>query len=67
MIAKHPGECRPHEYQDAKYGKGFRVMNPVAKKSHDAGARCTVCSPPKVKGTKRGGIYPVSELQVKRG
>jgi hypothetical protein len=66
MIAKHAGECKPHAYQDSRYGKGFRVMNPVLDKDKKvAGARCTVCSPHKEPGKKRGGIYVLSDLQQK--
>lgn len=28
MIAKHPNPCK-HEFQDAEYGPGFRLMNPI--------------------------------------
>jgi hypothetical protein len=69
MIAKHIG-CKPHEYQDATYGKGFRVMNPVAvsgNSKEEPGYRCTVCAPPKVKSLKRGGVFKRSELVVLRG
>lgn len=68
MIAKHPGECRPHAYQDATYGKGFRVMNPckIAGPRDEESFRCTVCAPPKVKSLKRGGIFKLSELIIKR-
>lgn len=31
-----------HEFQDATYGKGMRVTNPVGKTA--ATVRCTVCS-----------------------
>lgn len=34
-----------HQFQDERYGKGNRVMNPKAKKSKDdkTAYRCTVC------------------------
>jgi hypothetical protein len=63
MIAKHPGECKPHLYQDTRYGEGFRVMNPVMVKGKIEGWRCTVCCPPKLKMVKRGGVYQTSELR----
>lgn len=67
MIAKHPG-CKPHEYQDTTYGKGFRVMNPIKVGPKDEAAyRCTVCAPKKVSMSKRGGVYKRSELTVLRG
>jgi hypothetical protein len=66
MIAKHPGDCKPHAYQDKTYGPGFRVMNPVKEQGKIVGARCTVCCPPKAKMSKRGGVYLVGQLQIKR-
>ncbi len=38
-MIKHCDHCRPHRFQDARYGPGRRVMNAGNK-----GARCTVCS-----------------------
>ena len=32
-----------HEYQDKKYGKGKRVMNPIKVGSGGTDYRCTVC------------------------
>ena len=67
MIAKHPNPCK-HEYQDATYGPGFRVMNHIkTMDKEEAGYRCTVCAPLKVKSHKRGGVFRRSELIVKRG
>ena len=66
MIAKHDGTCPDHDYQDKMYGKGVRVMNPVYVDGKIAGGRCTVCSPPKEKGKKRGGVYPLNQLQIRR-
>lgn len=67
MIAKHPGECRPHEYQDRVYGPGFRVMNPVkVERDRPSAWRCTVCAPLKEPGKKRGGVHYQSDLIVKR-
>jgi hypothetical protein len=67
MIAKHIG-CKPHEYQDTTYGKGFRVMNPVKVGMKEEPAyRCTVCAPPKAKSLKRGGVFKRSELTILRG
>ena len=65
MIAKHPGECKPH-IQDTWYGNGFRVMNPAMAKNEIVGARCTVCGPPKEAAKRRGGIYALSDLQILR-
>jgi hypothetical protein len=39
-IAIRPCTCTS-DYQDKKYGKGKRVMNPKAKNS---GHRCSVCA-----------------------
>lgn len=68
MIAKHPGECKSHRYQDAVYGPGFRVMNPTRPDgpNRPPGYRCTVCTPFKEKGKKRGGVWQLTELIVKR-
>lgn len=66
MIARHSGECKPHAYQDAKYGNRVRVMNPVTDKGNITGGRCTVCCPPKESGKKRGGVYDLSQLQIIR-
>lgn len=63
MIAKHPGQCKPHLFQDARYGPGFRVLNEVKTSSNDIPAyRCTVCSPPKEHGKKRAGAFRLTEL-----
>lgn len=32
------------EYQDKRYGKGQRVMNPLTDKKYPNTHRCTVCS-----------------------
>lgn len=67
MIAKHQGPCKPHAYQDAKYGVGFRVMNPVGVgKAFKGDYRCTVCGPLKEATKKRGGLNPVHTLMVLR-
>lgn len=66
MIAKHAGNCKPHAFQDAEYGPGFRVMNPVTDKGKTIGGRCTVCCPEKDAGKKRGGVYDLSQLVIKR-
>lgn len=65
MIAQHPGPCRPHAYQDDKYGRGFRVMNPVTEKGKIVGWRCTVCCPPKMPLQKRPGVYRPDELRTR--
>lgn len=64
MIAKHPGDCIPHTYQDSRYGKGFRVMNPCRDGKT---ARCTVCAPIKEPCKRRGGTFLLSDLKVLRG
>lgn len=65
MIAKHPNPCK-HEFQDAEYGPGFRLMNPIKVGPKDeAKYRCSVCAPRKEAGKKRGGVYARSELIVK--
>lgn len=67
MIAKHPGACPAHKFQDATYGSGFRVMNPVGEgKAFKGEYRCTVCCPPKEKTKKRGGLHSVATLIVSR-
>lgn len=66
MIAKHPGECKPHAYQDSVYGKGFRVMNPSSPKASTPMYRCTVCCPTKTKSSHRGGEYDVKQLIILR-
>ncbi len=66
MIAKHPGECKRHPFQDTTYGNGFRVMNPVRLKGEVVGARCTVCCPVKEPGKKRGGVYDLNQLTILR-
>lgn len=67
MIARHPGECRPHPYQDSTYGKGVRLMTELAvEKNKEPAYRCTVCAPPKEAGKKRGGIFYLSQLTVVR-
>lgn len=65
MIAYHPNPCK-HEFQDAEYGPGFRVMNEVYEQGKVIGARCTVCCPPKEKMKKRGGVFNLNELRIKR-
>ncbi len=67
MIAKHPGQCVPHEYQDQTYGEGYRVMNDCKVDQHTIGYRCTVCAPRKENGKRRAGIYLRHELIIKRG
>lgn len=32
-----------HEFQDKKYGKFNRVMNPIGKGSQNIGFKCTIC------------------------
>lgn len=64
MIARHPGNCKPHP-QDKWYGEGFRVMTVSEKDRKILGARCTVCGPPKTKNVKRGGVYAISDLTIR--
>lgn len=66
MIARHIPECKPHEYQDATYGRGVRVINPVLDQGKVVGGRCTVCCPPKENGKKRPGVFPLNQLQIMR-
>lgn len=42
MIAKHVG-CKPHEFQDARYGHQMRVCNPKKEFATNNKATCTVC------------------------
>lgn len=51
MIAKNKHNCKPHTYQDKAYGKGMRVMNPMAQSGR---VRCTVCGKEENVGS---GIY----------
>lgn len=67
MIARHPGPCPEHKFQDTTYGKGVRLMNPVKRsKTEEPAYRCTVCAPPKEHSKKRGGVHLLSTLQVVR-
>lgn len=36
-------DCKPHDYQDTKYGYHMRVMNPTGKGEKSGNFRCTVC------------------------
>jgi ribosomal protein L37AE/L43A len=36
-------ECKPHPYQDQKYGEKMRVHNPKVSKNGIQQATCTVC------------------------
>jgi hypothetical protein len=51
-----------HEYQDATYGTGMRVMNPCKPGNPQNFVRCTVCL--KEYATKR---EPVAKPQKKEG
>ena len=42
MIAKCD-KCKPHEFQDMKYGKNYRVMNELPSEGGQTKLRCTVC------------------------
>ena len=45
--------CKPHEFQDKRYGKGMRVHTPFTK-SLQPMARCTVCLTEKpTRGTQK--------------
>ena len=44
--------CRPHPYQDQRYGKNQRVHTPFKTKAGVAMARCTVCMAEKTAATK---------------
>lgn len=39
MILRCPN-CTPHEFQDKRYGRGMRIMNPC---KGGTSVRCTVC------------------------
>lgn len=64
MLARHPGECKSHKYQDTKYGSGIRVMTEAMKEGKVLGYRCTVCGPTKAANVKRGGVFAVSDLII---
>jgi hypothetical protein len=66
IVAKHPGECKPHEFQDRVYGKGFRLLNDSSPTSKEPMYRCTVCAPPKELGKHQGGEFALSQL-VRKG
>ena len=51
--------CKPHEFQDTRYGDKMRVMNPFPKSGGDIEYRCTVCC--KERPLKQG-----SDLKIKR-
>lgn len=40
VVVACQGQCRPHRFQDSKYGQGRRVHNLMKS----GGMRCTVCS-----------------------
>lgn len=40
-VASNKHACKPHPYQDKKYGAGVRVMNETA--TNPTTYRCTVC------------------------
>jgi len=42
MIAKHP-TCKPHPYQDKRYGYLMRVCNPLKDFASNGKVSCTVC------------------------
>ncbi len=42
MTIKKCDTCKPHPFQDKKYGPQMRVMNPIAPKTPGK-HRCTVC------------------------
>jgi hypothetical protein len=44
VIQKCP-DCKPHSFQDARYGEKVRVMNPLKKAAGEQQkVRCTVCA-----------------------
>ena len=67
MIAKHPGECKPHPDQDTRYGPGFRLMTEGKGPGGAPIYRCTVCGGPgkKVKMNKRPG-WTQDQLTIRR-
>lgn len=43
MIQKCPN-CKPHSFQDTRYGEKVRVMNPLKKVlEQQQEVRCTIC------------------------
>lgn len=40
-MIKSCANCKPHAYQDSKYGKNMRVYTMGVKKEHKS--KCTVC------------------------
>lgn len=45
MVLKIRHNCKAHPFQDARYGKDMRVMNPTQKGGNTGTViyRCTVC------------------------
>lgn len=44
MIENNIKKCTcKHEFQDEKYGKGYRVHNPINNEANINNWRCTVC------------------------
>lgn len=41
QMIKSCANCKPHAYQDSKYGKNMRVYTMGVKKEHKS--KCTVC------------------------
>lgn len=66
IVAKHPGVCRSHPYQDKRYGVGMRLMTEGGGREAPV-YRCTVCGKPglKARTQKRPG-WPLSELKEVR-
>lgn len=57
MIARHPGRCKSHPFQDKRYGDGRRLLTEGGTKLAPI-FRCTVCGGPQKKegwGKKRSG------------
>lgn len=50
-----------HKFQDEKYGRGMRVMNPTGKSDKGDKYKCTVCG-----NERTGGIVERKEVK-KRG
>jgi hypothetical protein len=54
LVARHPGGCKEHAFQDKNYGHQYRVLNPCRPKDRDNYFKCTVCGK---------GPFSQSELQ----
>ncbi len=54
-MVKYCPNCKPHPFQDGRYGLNMRVHTPTpGKRGGGDGGHCTVCTPHKVKVSPTG-------------